>query len=100
VKHLALALTLAMSAPYQCGAEPHDRKVEDSAPQALWILAERFETEGNTAARATTLQQLAERYPSSRYAQRARMELGIPDPVKGDKEKSDDKEEKPEEGDK
>jgi len=42
VKHLALALTLAMSAPYQCGAEPHDRKVEDSAPQALWILAERF----------------------------------------------------------
>jgi TolA-binding protein len=45
------------------------------------VLAERFKTEGNQAARETTLRQIIETYPSSRYAQRARQELGIPDPV-------------------
>ena len=73
-----LALSIALYAPYQCGTEPNERPVEDSAPKALWMLAERFQAEGQTAARETTLQQLIAQYPSSRYAARAREALGLP----------------------
>ena len=72
-----LALGIALSAPYQCGTEPNERPVEDSAPKALWMLAERFQAEGKVEARTTTLQQLIEQYPSSRYAERARVALGL-----------------------
>ena len=71
-----LALSIALYAPYQCGTEPNERPVEDSAPKALWMLAERFQAEGQTEARTTTLRQLTEQYPSSRYAERARQALG------------------------
>jgi TolA-binding protein len=81
VKVLSLAVALLMAAPYQCASNEPARPVEDSAPEALWILAERFKAEGNTGARETTLRQIVDAYPSSRYAQRARQELGIPDPV-------------------
>ena len=47
-----LALGLTLSAPYQCGTEPNERPVEDSPPKALWMLAERFKTEGQASARA------------------------------------------------
>jgi TolA-binding protein len=81
VRALLFAACLLSSAPYQCATDRSERPVEDTAPQALWILAERFEAEGNQAARETTLQQLLQQYPSSRYAQRAREELGIADPA-------------------
>ncbi len=70
------ASILAISAPYQCATDGTERPVEDTAPQALWVLAERFESEHNLAARETTLRQLVAAYPSSRYAERARQELG------------------------
>lgn len=78
MKAALLALGITLWAPYQCGTEPNERPREDSAPKALWTLAERFEQEGNTAARETTLRELVEAYPSSRYAERARGELGLP----------------------
>ena len=80
-----LALSIALYAPYQCGTEPNERPVEDSAPKALWMLAERFESEGQAAARETTLQQLITQYPASRYAARAREALGLPATDKTDK---------------
>ena len=82
-----LALSVVLSAPYQCATEPDERPIEDSAPKALWMLAERFQTEGNPSARETTLRQLIEQYPSSRYAERAREALGTQstkDPERGD----------------
>ncbi len=81
MKTLLMVGCLLSLAPYQCATESADRPIEDTAPQALWILAERFEAEQNQAARATTLHQLVDQYPSSRYAQRAREELGIVDPA-------------------
>ncbi len=74
------AAALYAFAPYQCGTEPNERPVEDTPPQALWTLAERFGADGDVAARETTLRQIIEEYPSSRYAQRARQELGIAEP--------------------
>jgi TolA-binding protein len=81
VKVALFAIALSLTAPYQCASNDPARPVEDSAPAALWILAERFKAEGNAGARETTLRQIVDAYPSSRYAQRARQELGIPDPV-------------------
>jgi TolA-binding protein len=72
-----LTLGILLSAPYQCATEPNERPTEDSAPKALWMLAERFEREHNGAARETTMRQLIEQYPSSRYAERARQALGL-----------------------
>lgn len=73
---IRLVLALALSAPFQCASDPDpNRRLEDSPAEALWDLAERFESEGDTAARRTTLEQLVERYPSSSEAHRAREEL-------------------------
>jgi len=77
MKAAMLALGIMLSAPYQCATEPNERATEDSAPKALWMLAERFGSESNASARETTLRQLLEQYPSSRYAERARQELGL-----------------------
>lgn len=75
------ALTLVcllVTAPMQCASDPtttvHDDDV-DSAPEALWKLAERFRVEGNVEARRTALDQLRHDYPSSRFAVRAEREL-------------------------
>ena len=48
----------------------------DSPAEALFGLSERFEAEGNEAARRTTLETIIERYPSSREAARAQDILG------------------------
>ncbi|MDB4990116.1 MAG: hypothetical protein JWN04_5294 [Myxococcaceae bacterium] len=112
MKSALLALSLMLWAPYQCGTEPNERPQEDSAPKALWVLADKFESEGNSAARATTLNQLVEQYPSSHYAEKARIELGLParannrtqgaeKPEKSDApEPASDAEQDPESGDK
>jgi TolA-binding protein len=78
MRAVLLALSIMLSAPYQCATEPNERPKEDSAPKALWMLAERFEAEGQANARESTLKQLVEQYPSSRYADRAREALGMP----------------------
>jgi len=78
MKAALLALSITLWAPYQCATEPDERPQEDSAPKALYGLAEKFEQEGNASARDTTLHQLIEQYPASRYAERARAELGMP----------------------
>lgn len=70
-----LALSLLGSAPLQCPSRaPPALAREDSPAEALWDLAERF---GATDARAreTTLRYLVERYPASRFAERARLAL-------------------------
>lgn len=79
---MRLVLLLASSlylAPLQCGSAPDpDRRLEDSPEEALVGLADRFREQGDEAARTRTLQYLIEHYPSSREAERARLELGTP----------------------
>jgi hypothetical protein len=102
MKAALLALSITLSAPYQCGTEPNERPREDTAPKALWMLAEKFQQEGNASARETTLHQLVEVYPSSRYAERARHELGLPSRKGSDDEgaeKDSSGSEDPEQGD-
>ena len=85
---LALAGVLlagGVSAPFQCASDPvPTRRMEDTAPEALWILGERFRREGNEEARRTTLRHLIEQYPSSRYAHRAELVLGDDDDDEAD----------------
>ena len=67
-------LTLA---PLQCASAPDpDRRLEDSPEEALLGLADRMRDAGDEAGRRRTLEYLVERYPSSREAARARLELG------------------------
>lgn len=74
---LGLAALLSSAAPFQCASDPDPtRRMEDTAPEALWTLAERFQEQGDANARRVTLEELRDRYPSSRYAERARQELG------------------------
>jgi TolA-binding protein len=66
----------ASSAPLQCPSTPPPEQArEDQAPEALWILAQRFSTHGDTQSSYATLRFLVERYPSSRFAERARITL-------------------------
>ncbi|HVU02160.1 MAG TPA: hypothetical protein VHE30_10420 [Polyangiaceae bacterium] len=77
----AILLLAAFSqAPLQCSHEedPALRKYE-TPPEALYDLAERFKAKGETAAHRDTLRYLVERYPSSRFAVRAKEELGAVD---------------------
>lgn len=72
----AVALALLGSAPLQCPARDTPALArEDSPAEALWSLAERFNT-SDPRARDATLRYLVERYPASRYAERARLALG------------------------
>lgn len=71
----ALALLL-MLAPLQCGAPPGEHpRYEDSPAQAVWDLSEKLDAMGDSAARRRALEFLIERYPSSRFAERARVIL-------------------------
>jgi hypothetical protein len=99
MKAVLLALGLTLWAPYQCGTEPNERPREDTAPAALWELSEKFEAEGNAAARESTLNQLVEKYPSSRQAEKARLALGLPSRAKNDRiQPPDHKDEEEESG--
>ena len=77
-----LTITVALlagfaRAPMQCGTRTRPETAREESPaEALWTLSERFGSEGNTAARTTTLQYIIERYPGSRFASRARDALG------------------------
>jgi cytochrome c-type biogenesis protein CcmH/NrfG len=62
-------VALLGSAPLQCGqGSTADLRVEDDAPEALWLLASRFEAEGKHDAALETWATLADRYPSNRHA--------------------------------
>jgi hypothetical protein len=71
-----LTLALFGTAPFQCASDPEpEHRIEDTPAEALWTLSERFRTDGNDAARRTTLEQLVQQYPNSREAERARLVL-------------------------
>jgi thiamine-phosphate pyrophosphorylase len=75
----AAALTIASvgSAPFQCARKPGpDARLEDEPGQALYNLAQQFKADGNERARTETLQFLVKQYPSSRFAEQARLDLG------------------------
>ena len=75
---LAGALSSAFAfAPMQCKHEPDpNNRLEDTAGDALWGLAQKFETAHNDAAAKETLRYLVDRYPSNRHAPEARTRLG------------------------
>lgn len=73
---MAVALPM-MLAPYQCSrSRGPEFSREDTAGDALWALAEKFDAEGDKFARERTLRFLAERYPSNRHAAEARSVVG------------------------
>jgi hypothetical protein len=74
---LVAALVLIPSlAPLQCPSQRQPELAREESPaEALWQLSERFAIQGDGAARTSTLRFLIERYPSSRFAERARLAL-------------------------
>lgn len=73
---MAGVLLCSLHAPYQCASDPDPARArEESAPEALWLYAERLAQRGDRSGRRSVLEFLVERYPSSRFAARARMEL-------------------------
>jgi len=73
-----LLLAAALTAPLQCARrQPPEQRMEDDAAEVLYTLAEKFKAEGNAGARADTLRFLVQRYPESRFAAAARIDLGV-----------------------
>jgi outer membrane protein assembly factor BamD (BamD/ComL family) len=77
-KVAALVFLASLSrAPFQCAHDPSpDQRTEDDPAEALYLLAEQFNVKGDQKARTDTLEYLAQRYPTSRYAVRAREDMG------------------------
>jgi hypothetical protein len=74
-----LLFAAALSAPIQCARkQPPEQRMEDDPAQVLYTLAEKFKAEGNLPARSETLRFLIARYPESRFAQAAKLDLGEP----------------------
>ncbi len=72
----ALLLAASLSAPVQCGSKPRpELRMEEEPAEALYKLAERFGAQGDKKARAETLRFIVERYPTSRFAQAAKLDL-------------------------
>ena len=75
MKALGLAAVLLL-APLQCGAPPREHpEYEDSPAEAVWDLSVELGEAGDAAGRRRALEFLIERYPSSRFAERARVTL-------------------------
>jgi hypothetical protein len=72
-----VVLAMLWSAPLQCSRQP-DPTLDsfETPPDALYQLATRFKGEGDARAYRETLRYLSERYPNSRFAVRAKDELG------------------------
>ena len=65
-------------APIQCKHDPDpNNRLEDTAGDALWNLAEQEKRENDDAASKKALRYLVEHYPSNRHAPAARAALGI-----------------------
>lgn len=72
----ALMGLAASNAPFQCASETDPNRHREEEPgEALYTLAEHFEARGNRKAQLDTLRFLVKRYPESRFAERARVEL-------------------------
>jgi outer membrane protein assembly factor BamD (BamD/ComL family) len=64
------------SAPLQCTSEPDPSlAIEETPGEALYQLAQEFKRAGDHAAWHKTLEHLLRRYPSSRFAEMARLDL-------------------------
>ncbi len=68
------AFLLFGTAPYQCKSDDPAMAREDTPADALWTLCGRFALDGNDRAARETLDELIDRYPSSRLAVRAQDE--------------------------
>ena len=74
---LSLLLASASFAPFQCASEVDPNKRREEEPgEALYALAEHFKTKGDQKARADTLRYIVKKYPTSRFAEQARLDLG------------------------
>lgn len=72
---MPLALSLSF-APYQCAKEREPAAQREETPaEALYGLAEEFRARGDEEAYRATLEYLVARYPSSRFAKAAQMDL-------------------------
>jgi hypothetical protein len=64
-------------APLQCSGDPDpDVRRYETPGEALYGLATQLKAKGNEAGWRDTLQYLIEHYPNSRFAQRAKQDLG------------------------
>jgi TolA-binding protein len=63
-------------APYQCGKSPDPSLREETPGEALYGLAQKMKADGDDQGYRTTLRYIVARYPSSRYAAAARVDLG------------------------
>lgn len=72
----SVALMLSATAPFQCASKspPEERREEEPA-EALYALAERFRAAGDRNAREQTLRFIVERFPASRFAIAAKVDL-------------------------
>lgn len=71
-----LAAAFATSAPFQCTSNPDpNQALEDTPGEAVYRLAQEFQTSGDHEAWRRTLTYLIERYPSSRFAVQAKQDL-------------------------
>lgn len=72
----SVLLSAALTAPIQCASKPKpEQRREEEPAEALYNLADRFKKQGNPPAQAETLRAIVERYPSSRFAEAARLDL-------------------------
>jgi hypothetical protein len=71
---LFLAGALAY-APYQCGKSPEPSLREETPGEALYDLALKMKADGDEQGYRSTLRYIVARYPSSRQAAAARLEL-------------------------
>jgi outer membrane protein assembly factor BamD (BamD/ComL family) len=77
VAGLVLCLAALAHAPLQCASEPDPTLRRHETPgEALYGLAQKFHEQGNETAWRETLEYLIDRYPNSRFAARARQDLG------------------------
>ncbi len=64
------------NAPLQCGSGPDPgTRLEDTAGDALYALAQDFRAKGNEQAARDTLRYLVDHYPSNRHVPGAKAEL-------------------------
>jgi outer membrane protein assembly factor BamD (BamD/ComL family) len=72
---VAMASSFAV-APVQCSHDPDpNQRMEEEPGQALYELAQKFHDEGNERSRVETLEYIVKRFPSSRYANMAKLDL-------------------------
>ncbi len=71
-----LCAALLGQAPLQCASDPEDKLRRYETPgEALYDLATQFKAKGDEKAWRTTLEYLIARYPNSRHAEMAKVDL-------------------------